>query len=165
MAGLPAAALLCTAVACSAADRAAGPAVPSPPPTGRQAALCRDLHRELPGSVGGLERRSTDPASDFTAAWGDGSAENTITLRCGVPRPRIFDDPATGSAVVDGVSWAPERLRGGGVRCTTPLRPVYIEVTLPGKVAGDGGDMSALVDLAAAVKKTVPSLDPEDTRS
>ncbi|WP_425586051.1 DUF3515 family protein [Streptomyces thioluteus] len=85
-----------------------------------------------------------------------------MTLRCGVPRPKRFEDATTDAAVIDGVSWAPEKLRGGGVRLTTPLRPVYIEVTLPKKVVGDSGDMSALIDLAAAVRKTVPSLDPDD---
>ncbi|MBH1933962.1 DUF3515 domain-containing protein [Streptomyces sp. AV19] len=162
MTGLPAAALLCTLVACSAADRAAGPAVPTPAPTGRQAELCRALHGQLPASVGGLKRRATEPVSDFTAAWGD---DPSITLRCGVPRPAMFNDPATDAAVIDGVQWAPERLGDGGIRLTTPLRPVYIEVTLPKEVVGDGGDMSALIDLAAAVKRTVPSQDPDDARS
>jgi hypothetical protein len=149
--GLFAAALLLGAAGCSSKDEAS-PAVPSP--AGHQAALCRDLHRALPGTVGGLKRRPTHPASDFTAAWGD---QAVITLRCGVPRPAMFDKVTTKSAEIDGVDWAPEKLSDGSVRCTTSLRPVYIEVTLPKKITGDGGDMSALVDLAAAVNKTIPA--------
>ncbi|MFI0736588.1 DUF3515 domain-containing protein [Streptomyces sp. NPDC021100] len=153
-----AAALLCAAVGCSAADDAPRPAVPAP--SGRQAALCRALHERLPDEVGGLKRRATDPVSDFTAAWGDGP---WIELRCGVPRPEIFNDVRTQAVDIDGVKWSPERLPDGSIRCTTPLRPVYVEVTLPKEVVGDGGDMSALVDLAAAVRKAVPSDDPDDS--
>ncbi|MGK5636962.1 DUF3515 domain-containing protein [Streptomyces sp. URMC 126] len=151
------AALLCAAVACSAGDDAPHPAVPTP--TAREATLCRALHGELPDEVGGLKRHATKPASDFTAAWGDGP---WIELRCGVPRPKAFEDVRTKAVDIDGVRWAPERLSDGSIRCTTPLRPVYIEVTLPKEVVGDGGDMSALVDLTAAVQKAVPSDVPDD---
>ncbi|GAA0429076.1 DUF3515 domain-containing protein [Streptomyces luteireticuli] len=152
LAGLPAAALLCTAVACSATDR--GPVVPTPPPTGRQAGLCRALHAQLPDSVGGLKRRSTDPASDFTAAWGGSPA---IVLRCGVPKPELLQrNPGADAAEIDGVDWLPERQSDGSVRCTTTLREAWVEVTLPKRIAGDAGDISALTDLADAVKKTIP---------
>ncbi|MEV5511240.1 DUF3515 domain-containing protein [Streptomyces orinoci] len=148
--GLSAAVLLLGAAGCSSQDRAA-PAAPTP--SGHQAQLCRALHGALPRTVGGLPRQDT--SSEFTAAWGGNG--DRISLRCGVPRPAMFDKVTTQSAEIDGVDWAPERLSDGSVRCTTSLRPVYIEVTLPKKITGDGGDMSALTDLAAAVNRTVPA--------
>ncbi|MEV4440410.1 DUF3515 domain-containing protein [Streptomyces sp. NPDC049577] len=143
--------LLCPAVACSSTDEAAGPAVPTPP--AREAALCRALHKELPATVDGRQRRATDPASDFTAAWGDPA----ISLRCGVPKPGLLRrNPGSDAAEIDGVAWLPERQPDGGIRCTTVQREAWVEVTLPKEVVGDAGDMSALTDLAGAVRRTIP---------
>ncbi|WP_229328495.1 DUF3515 domain-containing protein, partial [Streptomyces sp. UNOC14_S4] len=119
---------------------------------------CKDLHKALPDSVDGLKRRTADPESDFTAVWGDPA----VSLRCGVKRPEIIRAgsttyaPTTGSVEADGVEWLPERQPDGSVRCTTVHREVWVEVTLPKKVAGDAGDIGALTDLADAVKKTIP---------
>ncbi|MFI1969011.1 DUF3515 domain-containing protein [Streptomyces cinnamoneus] len=153
--GLPAVvALLFACAACSGADDEAGPAVPTP--SGRQAALCRALHGALPRTVGDLERRATDPESDFTAAWGGHPA---ITLRCGVPKPELLrSHPGSDSAELNGVEWLPEKQSDGSVRCTTVQREAWVEVTLPKKVVGDAGagDISVLTDLADAVSKTIP---------
>ncbi|MCC3770688.1 DUF3515 domain-containing protein [Streptomyces sp. UNOC14_S4] len=116
------------------------------------------MHKALPDSVDGLKRRTADPESDFTAVWGDPA----VSLRCGVKRPEIIRAgsttyaPTTGSVEADGVEWLPERQPDGSVRCTTVHREVWVEVTLPKKVAGDAGDIGALTDLADAVKKTIP---------
>ncbi|MEX2983836.1 DUF3515 domain-containing protein [Streptomyces sp. C36] len=154
--GLPALALLCASVACSAPDGKASPAVPTPP--ARQAELCRALHKELPETVDGRKRRAADPVSDLTAVWGDPA----ISLRCGVGRPKILTpgtehyNPTADSVEIDGVGWLPERQPDGSVRCTTTLRQAWVEVTLPKKVVGEAGDISALTDLADAVRKTIP---------
>lgn len=154
--GLPAAALLLAAVGCSAPDPSAGPAVPAP--DARQAGPCRALHRALPDVLDGRKRRTAEPVSDFTALWGDPA----ITLRCGVARPKILTpgtehyNPGADSADLDGVTWLPERQPDGSVRCTTVQREAWVEVTLPERVVGGVGDISALTDLADAVKKTIP---------
>lgn len=153
---LPALLVFGAAAGCSSAGGPAGPAVPTPP--ARAAGLCRALHEKLPGSVAGLSRRTADPVSDFTARWGDPAIE----LRCGVPKPEVVTagnphyDPNAPSVEIDGVEWLPERQPDGSVRCTTTQREAYVEVTLPGKVAGEAGDLGALTDLAAAVAATVP---------
>lgn len=150
--GLSAVALLLTAVACSAPGGPAAPAAPTPPAA--EAALCRALHKELPGTVDGRERHDPVPASDFTAAWGGRPA---IVLRCGVPKPELLQrNPGADAAEIDGVDWLPEKQSDGSVRCTTTLREAWVEVTLPKQVTGDAGDISALTDLADAIKKTIP---------
>ncbi|MGW1074622.1 DUF3515 domain-containing protein [Streptomyces sp. NPDC002537] len=154
--GLPALVVLFAASGCAAGGGPAGPAVPTPPD--RAVGPCRALHKVLPESVDGMKRRTADPVSDFTAVWGDPA----IALRCGVQRPEVIRAgsktyaPSTGSVEADGVEWLPERQPDGSVRCTTVQREVWVEVTLPKKVAGDAGDLGALTDLADAVKKTIP---------
>ncbi|WP_307821947.1 DUF3515 domain-containing protein [Streptomyces coffeae] len=126
-------------------DDSAAPAVPKP--TKQAAALCRALHKELPGTVNGLKRREPEPASEFTAVWGDPA----VSLRCGVSRPAAMS-ASTRSAGVNGVEWLPEK-RDDGYRFTTVLRRAYVEVTVPEKYAPE---VDPLIDLASAVKKTVP---------
>ncbi|MDT3400471.1 DUF3515 domain-containing protein [Streptomyces sp. B1866] len=140
----------CTGGAGSDAARAA--AVPTP--SAQAAALCRALHRELPGSVDGLRRRAADPPSDFTAVWGDPA----VRLRCGVPRPALLDPgsprfrPDADAAEVNGVEWLTEKL-DDGYRFTTVLRKAFVEVTVPRRYAPE---VNPLLDLAAAVRRTVP---------
>ncbi len=147
--GLPAVALLLASAACSAPGRQAGPPVPTPPAA--QVAPCRALHEELPSAVDGLKRRSTDPASDFTAVWGGGPS---VSLRCGVPKPELLKrHPDAETVEVDGVRWVPEQQDDGSVRCTTVLREAWVEITLSKDVPGGFG---ALSDVAEAVRKTIP---------
>ncbi|MGV9854170.1 DUF3515 domain-containing protein [Streptomyces endocoffeicus] len=120
-------------------------AVPTPAP--QAAAICRALHKELPDAVNGLKRGTAEPASDYTAVWGDPA----VQLRCGVPRPEAMGSK-TDSAEVDGVEWLPEK-RDDGYRFTTVLRRAYVEVTVPKKYSPE---INPLVDLARAVEKTVP---------
>ncbi|TSB31586.1 DUF3515 domain-containing protein [Streptomyces sp. NBC_01525] len=146
---LPSLAVLCCTAGCSSADEVTPPA-----PEGASAQHCRALHKELPDTVDGLARRSTEPASDFTAAWGDPA----VQVRCGVPKPGALTsggehyNPGADAADVNGVSWFLEK-RDDGYRFTTVLRRTYVEVTVPGKYAPE---VNALTDLATAVKKTVP---------
>ncbi|MFE0376264.1 DUF3515 domain-containing protein [Streptomyces inhibens] len=146
---LPLVAVLFAAVSCSSSEDVA---VPSP--KGEAARHCRALHKELPRTVNGLERRTAEPVSDFTAIWGDPA----VKLRCGVPKPGVLMygsehyNPNPDAAEVNGVSWLFEK-QDDGYRFTTVLRKVYVEVTVPGKYAPE---VDVLIDLAGAVKKTVP---------
>lgn len=129
-----------------------GPAVPSP--SGKAAATCRALHGRLPQRMDGQRRTALDPASKYTAAWGDPALE----LRCGVPRPAMLSpgsehyNPTADAAEVNGVSWLIER-HDGGYRFTTTDRAANVELTVPHAYAPEVG---ALTDLAAAVRASVP---------
>ncbi|MFJ3905823.1 DUF3515 domain-containing protein [Streptomyces sp. NPDC090025] len=149
--GLPAsaavAALLLAATGCAASDAEASVPVPGPPAA--EAAVCRALAKELPGTVAGLARSGTEPESELTAAWGDAA----IVLRCGVPRPEKMNDPQARAVEADGVNWLLELREGDGPRFTTTYRKAYVEVSLDERYAHDVGP---LVDLAGPVKKAVP---------
>ncbi len=146
-----------TAVGCSSTDGTVEVSAPSP--SAAEAGYCEALHAKLPDAVNGMKRRTTAPASDYTAAWGDPAIE----LRCGGPRPKILTpgnehyNPSADAMELNGVSWLPERLPGGGVRATTTLRKASVEVVIPGKYTGEAGDVSALTDFADAVRRTVPT--------
>ncbi|QNP69965.1 DUF3515 domain-containing protein [Streptomyces roseirectus] len=147
LSGLSALALLCAA-GCSSADDSASIAVPSP--SAKAAEICGKLDAALPATVDGLQRRDPEPASTLTAGWGNPA----IILRCGVVKPPKMDDKNADAGEADGVGWLVEKQDDGSVRFTSALRVVYIEVTLPESRAAEG--MSPLIDLAPAVKKTVP---------
>ncbi|MBW5483503.1 DUF3515 domain-containing protein [Streptomyces bambusae] len=125
---------------------------PPPAPPTEVAGLCAALHRKLPDRVAGLERSTTEPDSDLTAAWG-GSA---IVLRCGIPKPPKMADPQQEGIHVNGVAWLLEPLseqEGGGFRFTTGMRRAYTEVVVDKAHATEAG---MLVGLSAAVAETVP---------
>ena len=111
---------------------------------------CAALIKALPQTVHGLTKRPTDPASPYTAAWGDPA----ITLRCGVPAPPELN-PTSDTAEVDGVAWLPIELTHG-YRFVTTGRVAYVEVDVPDAYAPE---VNALVDLAAPVAATVPTTD------
>jgi hypothetical protein len=142
-------ALLITAAGCTSTDGAPQAAVPSPVDSAT-AALCGNLHNELPAKVNGLVRADPEPASELTAAWGAGPA---IVLRCGIPRPAQVGDVKADGIGVDGVDWVVDRLDGGAVRFFTTYRKAYIEVTLPQKYAAD---LTPLIPLAGPITRTVP---------
>ncbi|WP_341483305.1 DUF3515 domain-containing protein [Streptomyces tubbatahanensis] len=142
------------AVAASACS-VTGDAGPTPPsPSGKAAQACRTLHDALPEKVVGQQRGEAEPASDYTAVWGDPA----LALRCGVPRPARLTpgneeyNPTTEAAEVNGVSWMMEK-RDDGYRFTTTERAVYIELTVPDDYAPE---VSPLADLSEAVKRSVP---------
>ncbi|UNO39735.1 DUF3515 domain-containing protein [Streptomyces sp. MST-110588] len=154
---LPLLAVLFTAVGC-AAQR---PAVPVPTPRGDSVRHCRALHKELPKTLDGAGRGTAEPASDFTAVWGDPA----VRLRCGVPKPEVLTpgsehyNPNADAAEVNGVEWLFEKERDQdkndiGYRFTTVLRKTYVEVTVPKEHAPE---VNVLTDLADAVKKTIPA--------
>ncbi|MFC4493966.1 DUF3515 domain-containing protein [Streptomyces ovatisporus] len=129
-----------------------GPAAPSP--SGKAAATCRSLHDRLPEHVDGQERITLDPASKYTAAWGDPAIE----LRCGVPRPEKLSpgsehyNPTAEAVEVNGVSWLLEK-REEGYRFTTIGRAANVELTVPEDHAPE---IDALPDLAKSVRTSVP---------
>ncbi|MHB9858806.1 DUF3515 domain-containing protein [Streptomyces sp. YIM S03343] len=155
--GLPVLALLIAAAGCSSADGGATVAVPRPDTT--TAKLCRNLDEVLPPKVAGLGRDDPEPRSALTAGWG-GSA---IILRCGVTRPpRMTDpdvaegaDPGAVSGGVNGVDWLMEKQDDGSYRFTTANRRAYVQVSLAKARTGDSS--AVLVDLAASIKKAIPS--------
>ncbi|MFE7272346.1 DUF3515 domain-containing protein [Streptomyces sp. NPDC057623] len=152
--GLPALVLLITAAGCSSADGSASTAVPSPAAT--VAGMCRNLDKVLPAKVDGAHREDPSPASALTAGWGD----SAIILRCGVTRPPKMVDPNVANghdadAVpggVEGVDWLMEKQDAGAYRFTTANRKAYVEVA----VAAGHDSSGALIDLASAIKKTIP---------
>ncbi|OEU85852.1 hypothetical protein DB35_11915 [Streptomyces abyssalis] len=144
------------AAGCTGADDS-GPAVPSP--SGKAAETCRSLSDRLPKRVDGKQRITLDPASKYTAAWGDPAIE----LRCGVPRPEKLSpgsehyNPTAEAAEVNGVSWLLEQ-REGGYRFTTTGRAANVELTVPDDYAPE---INALTDLAKAIRTSVPEAGPD----
>ena len=150
---MPLALGVCVALAaCGPLGDDAGPAVPSP--SGEAATACRALHRALPERVAELAHVATEPASPYTAAWGDPAVE----LRCGVPEPDVLTpggehyNPTAEAVEVNGVSWLLDE-RDGGYRFTTTDRVAHVEVTVPDAYAPEVG---LLTEFAGAVKNTVP---------
>jgi hypothetical protein len=133
---------------CTSTDETATAAVPST--RTETAAYCRDLDRQLPQHVDGLERNDPNPRSALTAGWGDPA----IILRCGVPRPGKMDDMEADGLEVNGVGWLQEQQADGSFRFTSTLRRAYVEVTLPKQRIGNGA--APLTDFAAPVRKAVP---------
>jgi hypothetical protein len=148
----PAAALVVAVAGCGSG----GPVAVSPPsPSGATAAICRALHARLPAKVDGLTEAATQPASQYTAAWGDPA----VVLRCGVARPQVLTpgtptyDPTTDVLSVNNVSWLPDQL-SSGYTFTTSDRQAFIEVTVPAQYAPE---VNPLTDLAAAIAKADPT--------
>ncbi|MBH5337083.1 DUF3515 domain-containing protein [Streptomyces pactum] len=114
------------------------------------ARICAELIDAVPSTVAGAERRETRPGSRLTAAWGDPA----IVLRCGVPRPDEMNRATATGAKIGEVDWMLESPgEDGRHRCTTALRTVYVEVSIPGSYQ----DVTPLEDLAEAIRKTVPA--------
>ncbi|MFG2946185.1 DUF3515 domain-containing protein [Streptomyces adustus] len=151
---LPLLAALLTAVGCSSSEDSAAVTVPSP--TSAVAKLCRNLDKALPRTVDGLARQDPAPASALTAGWG----RPEVILRCGVPQPPKMIDPDVpqgkdADAVpgdVNGVDWLMEKQGDSAHLFTTANRGAYVEIRVP----GDRDSSAVLVDLAAAIKKTMP---------
>ncbi|UNZ17150.1 DUF3515 domain-containing protein [Streptomyces sp. 891-h] len=148
-------ALLVPSALLTAGCSVTGQTGPTPPsPSGRAAKVCRALHDALPARVDGQRRGEADPASDYTAVWGDPAIE----LRCGVPRPAKLTpgdeeyNPTADAAEVNGVSWLIEK-QDGGYRFTTTDRVANVELTVPDDYAPEA---EALADLSDPVRRTVP---------
>jgi len=114
--------------------------------------LCDQLLAALPSQVLGGERRDVTPYG-AGAAWGD----PPVTLRCGTTDAQGMS-PSMQCQVVDDVGWYAEELEGG-YRFTTIGRQTYVEVVVPDS-GGSETAAGALVDLAPAVRETVPEVQP-----
>jgi len=110
-------------------------------------AACQELLDAVPDTVMDQPRRDVSPHDALAAAWGDPA----VVLRCGVDKPAAMT-PDAQLVEVDGVTWLPEPLSAGYL-FTTYGRTAYVEVSVPDDYAPEG---RALVDLAAAVTRTVP---------
>ncbi|MGW4422075.1 DUF3515 domain-containing protein [Streptosporangium sp. NPDC004631] len=119
-----------------------GPVRVDPPvPEGAAAAACRSLAGRLPGTLDGLDRVESTPASPYVAVWGDAR----IALRCGVPRPATMT--ATEQVPeIDGVAWFPDPARPA--LFTAIGGAAYVEVT----ISRDHVPQDVLVELADPVK-------------
>jgi len=130
--------------------------VRTPALTGTPARTCTTLVEALPDTVDGARRRSVDPSEAPAAAWGD----PPIVLRCGVPMPKEFNRFSS-CQETDGVGWfiPDEQITGEPrpITMTTIGRAVNVEVSLPTE---HWPPAAAMVDLADAVKKTVPQERP-----
>ena len=130
--------------------------VEAPELTGEAAQTCEALVDALPTTVDGAKRRTVEPSGAPAAAWGDPA----IVLRCGVPMPSEFDEFAT-CQEANGVGWfIPEEQITGeaeAITMTTIGRAVNVEVSLPPE---HWPPANAMVDLAAAIEKTVEETDP-----
>jgi hypothetical protein len=101
---------------------------------------CRALKGSLPEQVtSGAHRRTAEPVSDTTAAWG----RPAITLRCGVRAGSSLDDPYT----FNGVRWAMHDT-GASRTWTTTSRKVNVAVEIPDAYSSQA---ELLGGLAAAI--------------
>lgn len=126
----------------------AGPvAVPAPQPSSAQVTeACEQLNSALPSSVLTAVRRTTDPQTPTTAAWGD----PPITLRCGVEKPPELE-PTSTLLTVDGVDWLPVT-RSAGYVFTAVGRVTYVEVAVPNSYAPE---TEVLPGLSGAVSSSI----------
>ena len=129
--------------------------VTAPAPTGTAARQCAALQRQLPGTLHGEARRSTSPASVYTAAWGDPA----ITLRCGVSQPDVMNpaaptyNPTAIGMDLNGLCWVSAQNSDGSYRFTTVKQQTFIEVDVP---AAAQQTESPLPGLTGPVLKTDP---------
>ena len=139
------------AVACVAiVGGCGGSAVDVAGPTHGPAA-CRSLVEALPQHVAGQARRTVSPQGALAGAWGD----PPIVLRCGVPEPAALR-PSSACAVVDHVGWFVQEL-DEGYRFSTIGRATTVQVEVPYDYQPAA---NALVDLAGAVRGSVPQTEP-----
>ncbi len=124
--------------------------VDSPSLDGPAARQCAELGGAAPSSVSGAEGVEVDTRG-VALAWGD----PPVVLRCGVAVPDALR-PTSRCERVDGVDWFAQPAEDG-YRFSTVGRPTTVELFVPYEYepAGD-----ALVDLAGAVRSTVPQRDP-----
>ncbi|MFF4549314.1 DUF3515 domain-containing protein [Streptomyces sp. NPDC001435] len=157
--GLPALALLISVAGCSSADDSATVAVPSP--DAKTAGMCRELHEVLPKKLDGRSRNDPEPRSAYTAGWGSPA----IILRCGIVRPPKMIDPKVAQGAdpnaigggVNGVDWLMEKQDDGTWRFTTAKREAYVQLILPKELSGQDDSARVLAEMAASVKKAIPT--------
>ena len=113
-------------------------------------ATCEALVDDLPDTLAGELRRSTDPEDALGAAWGDPA----YVLTCGVPEPADYA-PTAECSVVKGVGWyVPDDQLSDPRIDATPIalsRTPYVELLVPSRYRTDGIDR-ALAELAPVLK-------------
>ena len=114
-------------------------------------ATCEALVDDLPDTLAGELRRSTDPDDALGAAWGDPA----YVLTCGVPEPSDYA-PTAECSVVKGIGWyvADDQLSDARVDAT-PIalsRTPYVELLVPSRYRTNGIDR-ALAELAPVLKE------------
>ncbi len=112
---------------------------------------CESLVDDLPDTLAGELRRSTDPEDALGAAWGDPA----YVLTCGVPEPTDYG-PTAECSVIKGVGWyvSDDQLTDPRVDATPvalSLTP-FVEVLVPSRYRTDGIDQ-ALADLAPVLQE------------
>jgi len=138
--------------ACSHAKHLAPVAVAPPSPSGAARAACERLYGALPATIGeNAHRRTTSPASDFDAAWGDPA----IVLTCGgaPPKPPLI---GAGELTVNGVDWFAQPA-GSSVQWFALKREVSVRVDIP---ISYRAHESVLADLSTVV---APAIAPHPT--
>jgi hypothetical protein len=125
--------------------------IPGPEPGTAQRVVCSRLMAALPARVGDQQRRDVEPADVLAAAWGD----PPILLRCGVTKPPGLT-PFSRCDSVNGVGWFTRRT-SAGYEFTTIGRQAHVQVGVPAVYVPAA---NALVDLASALKRTVPVVAP-----
>jgi hypothetical protein len=114
-------------------------------------AECRALLTAVPETVDGRRQRPVEPRNALAAAWGD----PPIVLRCGVAEPSALR-PSSACAEINNVGWFTRRGEGGFTFTTIGRStPVQVRVPYDYEPAAD-----ALVDVAAAIRRTVPEILP-----
>ncbi len=131
-------------------------------PSSTAAGLCEDLVGNLPDTVADEDVRDVEPSNALGAAWGD----PPIVLRCGVDKPAALHADSV-CFVVNDVGWFASQdgqaVSGdepveGDMTWTTIGRAAYVEVVVPED--GDREPVAPLPDLADAVRKAIPEVQP-----
>lgn len=130
-AAVGATAALCLVLAACAAPVAVAPVESAGP-------ACAALTAALPDRLSGQERRTVQPESDSTAAWGD----PPIVLRCAVPTPPTLR-PDSSLTQINGIDWFAEE-RSRGYVFTTVGRTPSVELTVPDAYAPEGNILAEL---------------------
>jgi hypothetical protein len=126
-------------------------AVDPPTPDDSVAAACAGFVGALPDALDTAgQRRSVDPESQLTAAYGD----PPVAIRCGVSTPTNLT-PTSQLVTVDGIDWLPEELTGGWLM-TTVGHVANVEITVPTAL---GPAPSVAADLAGTISATLPASD------
>jgi hypothetical protein len=113
----------------------------------RQAALCRGLLGQVPGTLRDRVRRPVTAGDRQNAAYGDPA----ITLACGTAVASFA--PTDQVILLDGVCWHPAEGPGGSV-WTTVAREVPVTVTVPASYDQPG---QWVIEFSSPVAAAVPS--------
>ncbi len=126
--------------------------------TAADQAVCQRVTDALPSTVGGEEKRKTQPAAALGGAWGDPA----IIAQCGVAVPKDFSKSAA-CTEANGVGWfVPDSQvndqSADVVMATAGYRPV-LQVTIPARYR-PSGLAAAMVELAPVVKQYTKLVQP-----